>query len=34
MDLSKITNPIVKHVIEALQANEINPWYAYLDIGQ
>ncbi len=29
MDLSKITNPIIKSDIEALQANEIKAWYAH-----
>lgn len=29
MDLSKITNKVVKKVIEALQANDKNAWYAH-----
>lgn len=29
MDLSKITNPVVKQAIEALQANDSKTWYSY-----
>lgn len=29
MDLSQLTNPTVKSAVEALQANDINAWYAH-----
>ncbi len=29
MDLSKLTNPVIKSAIEVLQANDLKAWYSY-----